>query len=236
MRAKHTGQYLKGIEAYILNTIYKVKQGINNIHCKEVLCLRYPHFETREIKDILISTLALGFIFTYPNLNPLIIAVYTIVIALSFIPHELAHKFMAIKYGAYARFEMFKQGLIFALLLAVVTNGGFVFAAPGAVMIYTQFMSKRGMHEIHITEKENAYISAVGPLMNILVAFLFLALGPFLSGFFAIVAGIIIRVNVFLALFNLLPIMPFDGSKIFAWNRILWFVMAAFVFVLWQII
>ncbi|MCK4968853.1 MAG: site-2 protease family protein [Candidatus Aenigmarchaeota archaeon] len=199
--------------------------------------MKFPNFEKQELKDILISTLALGFIFTYPQLNFTILSIYTIVIAFSFIPHELAHKFAAMKYGAYARFEMFKQGLIFALVLAVVTNGGFVFAAPGAVMIYTQFRSHAGIHQIKITQKDNAFISAVGPGINIAIALLFVIVSfLFPGGFMAVIASVIVRVNVFLALFNLLPIMPFDGSKIYAWNKSIWFLMAGFVFLLWQII
>ena len=199
--------------------------------------MKFPTFEKQEIKDIVIATLALGFIFTYPNLNPTIIIIYTLIIAFSFIPHELAHKFMAMKYGAYARFEMFKQGLIFALVLAVVTNGGFVFAAPGAVMIYTQFKSNRGFHQVQITPRDNAYISAVGPGINIVIALLFVVVSFLVpGGLFAAIASIIVRVNVFLALFNLLPIMPFDGSKIYSWNKNVWFLFAGIVFVLWQII
>ena len=199
--------------------------------------MKFPTFEKQELKDIFVATLALGFIFTYPNLNPTIIIIYTVIIALSFIPHELAHKFMAMKYGAYARFEMFKQGLIFALVLAVVTNGGFVFAAPGAVMIYTQFKSNRGFHQVQITAKDNAYISAVGPGINVVIALLFVIISfLFPGGFIALIASIIVRVNVFLALFNLLPIMPFDGSKIYSWNKNAWFLFAGIVFVLWQII
>ncbi|NOR85008.1 hypothetical protein GQ473_02730 [archaeon] len=199
--------------------------------------MKFPNFEKQELKDIFVTTLALGFIFTYPNLNPVIIVIYTIVIAFSFIPHELAHKFMAMKYGAYARFEMFKQGLIFALVLAVITNGGFVFAAPGAVMIYTQFKSNRGFHQVQITSRDNAYISAVGPGINVVIALLFLLISfLFPGGFMALIASIIVRVNVFLALFNLLPIMPFDGSKIYSWNKNVWFLFAGIVFVLWQVI
>jgi len=199
--------------------------------------MKLPGFETQEIKEILISTIALGFIFAYPNIDLMIIALYIFVLGISFVPHELAHKFMAMKYGAYARYEMWKQGLAFALLLAVITGGGFVFAAPGAVVIYTQFMSKRGYHEIYITEKKNAYISLVGPGMNVLVALLFFLASPLVSGeFLGLIVAMVIHVNLFLALFNMIPMHPLDGSKIFAWDKKVWLAMFALVFVLWQII
>jgi len=30
------------------------------------------------------------------------------------------------------------------------------------------------------------------------------------------------RVNLFLATFNMLPIMPLDGAKVFRWNKLIW--------------
>ena len=48
--------------------------------------------------------------------------------------------------------------------------------------------------------------------------------GDFLQIVFAL-AG---RVNFFFAFFNLLPILMLDGSKVFAWNKLIW----AFFFLL----
>ncbi len=104
---------------------------------------------------------------------------------------------------------MFPFGLMLALLVSLV---GFVFAAPGAVYIMGS-----------VSSKENGKISLAGPLINIIIATLCL---PFVFIFvFIIPAGYILNfvfvvywVNSFLALFNLLPIYPLDGSKVFRWN------------------
>ena len=80
-----------------------------------------------------------------------------------FLFHELAHKFLAQHYGCTAEFRAFNQMLYLALGLAAVT--GFIFAAPGAVMIAGR-----------VTLRENGKISLAGPLTNFILAFVFLGL------------------------------------------------------------
>ncbi len=64
-----------------------------------------------------------------------------------------------------------------------------------------------------------AIVSAAGPLTNLLLAVIFavlvrLALPLNLSLSFVELAGYIVYINILLALFNLIPIPPLDGSKI----------------------
>ena len=191
-------------------------------------------FDRQEIKDIILSTLALAFIFFYglygyqliSNLNSGALYAYLIyltIIFFAFIPHELAHKFTAIKYGCQARYQIWWKGLKFALILAMITNGNFVIAAPGAVMIYSMRKDIFGHTHSTITPKENAYISMAGPIANLIVATLMLSLSGILTiGGFDL-ARSIGYVSCFLAMFNLIPIPPLDGSKIITWNNSVWF-------------
>jgi Zn-dependent protease len=126
-------------------------------------------FTTREIRDIIISmfviSLAFAFIFARMNINNIIfyLPITLVVVGFGFILHELAHKFVAIRYGYWAEYKMWAQGLIFALITAYF---GIVFAAPGAVYI----------HGYHIKTKENGIISLAGPATNIVLALIFLVL------------------------------------------------------------
>ncbi|MBU4246352.1 MAG: site-2 protease family protein [Nanoarchaeota archaeon] len=181
-------------------------------------------FSTEEIRDIAISTIALGIIFSIgPGFSFAEAGLITVIVALSFIPHELAHKFAAVHYKCFAQYEMWKNGLIMALLLAIVTNGGFVFAAPGAVVIYTVFQSRHGLHQIVLSPRQNGIISIAGPLTNMFIAALFFIFAP---TFF--LTKSIVYINTFLAAFNLLPIPPLDGSKVFYWNKFVWLGMMLF--------
>src|SRR3989344_527368 len=82
---------------------------------------------------------------------------------IGFLLHELAHKFVAQRYGCVAEFRAFPSMLYLAVGLAVLL--GVIFAAPGAVMI-------SGM----ITRKENGLVSLAGPLTNYVLAMIFLGL------------------------------------------------------------
>ncbi len=148
------------------------------------------------------------------------LGVLIITVGAGFILHELAHKFVAQMYGAKAEFRMWPQGLAMMFLFALVF--GFVFAAPGAVYIYAT----------QISRKENGIISAAGPVTNMILAIIFLMFLPFAvinfgpKSIISEIALIGYSVNGILALFNLIPIFPLDGSKILRWNWIAWLAIA----------
>jgi len=154
-----------------------------------------PVFSRIEIRDIAISVAVLTAAFTLifsdwklfsndftTNLLCWIAAAFLLVI-LSFMLHEMGHKF----------------------------------TAPGAVYI-------RG----YITDEMNGKISAAGPAVNIVigaVSFVMYLIVP--NGLSAAIFFLLAYINSFLAVFNLLPIPPLDGSKIYKWNLPLYIVMLA---------
>ena len=177
-----------------------------------------------ERNDLIISWLTVSFafawigfgIFSLKGLETFLtqFAIMLVAVGTGFILHELAHKYVGIHYGAHAEFRAWRQGLLLAIGLAILTSGAFVFAAPGAVYVYGN----------SITRKQNGIISWVGPLTNIAVALGFGALLAVLrpGEFLARIMVSAMYVNLFLAAFNLLPIFPLDGSKVFVWNKAIW--------------
>ena len=139
-------------------------------------------------------------------------------VGIGFILHEMAHKFTAIKFGYWAEFRKDNTMLLFAVLLAALV--GFVFAAPGATVIYSNSASGQGL-----TRKENGIISASGPVVNLLLCIPFAGLvliGTSLMGASGILLtqiGIFgIQINAMIAAFNMIPISVLDGRKVMAWN------------------
>lgn len=143
------------------------------------------------------------------------LAITLVAVGTGFIFHELAHKYASIHYGAHAEFFAWPVGLGIALLLAFTV--GIVFAAPGAVYIMAP----------HLSKKQNGIISAVGPITNILIGLVFFVLGIILAAiapqsFLKEIAIGAFQINFVLAFFNMLPIFPLDGSKVFAWDKGIW--------------
>ena len=185
-------------------------------------------FTGKEIRDLIISfiVIALGFTILYSHGDyshvTLIFPVVMIGVGAGFIFHELGHKFVAMHYGYYAEYELWPTGLLIALVSSFF---GFIFAAPGAVVIY-----RNGMEE-----KTNGLISIAGPLVNIALGFIFFLILISLGDFVYTDTGAIVylicmlgtRINFFLAAFNLLPIPPLDGSKVMAWSLPIWLITFA---------
>ena len=187
-------------------------------------------FTSHEVRDILISMFVIAFIFAYlfgrndaNALNALItlIPVTFLTVGVGFVLHELAHKFVAVRYGFQAEFKMWVQGLIFALITAYF---GFVFAAPGAVYIHGDYISR----------EENGKISIAGPLTNIILALFFLVLMyvPTSSSLITMIATFGFAVNSFLAFFNLIPVSILDGAKVLKWNPVVWGITAVVALIL----
>jgi Zn-dependent protease len=171
-------------------------------------------FSKNEIKDLLISVLALALIFSSFQID--LIPMTLFVVILVFFSHELGHKFLAQHYGLAAEYRMWLWGIILGLIVAILP-GGFVFVAPGAV--YISHRREFAFQVSRLTRRQYGLINFIGPLINIIVGVAMITLNFFVPLELFILTA---RVSLFLAMFNLIPIPPLDGSKIFAWDRRLW--------------
>src|SRR3989344_5715026 len=132
-----------------------------------------------------------------------------IVVGTGFLLHELGHKIVAQRYKYFAEFRSFDEMLFLAVIMSFF---GFVFAAPGAVMIGGK----------SIREDHNGKISIAGPLVNLMLAVVFMLVFYASAGFVQTVAEFGMKINGWLALFNLIPVWQFDGAKVYKWRKGLW--------------
>ncbi len=184
--------------------------------------------KTREIVHLVASLLVLTIAFTYPSLSPERMIIVAFGVGTGFLLHELAHKFTAQRYGYAADYEASPVGLLLAIGLSIITSGGFVFAAPGAVMIRGKRVLYSPLEDRYWdslqSAKEFAYISVSGAVVNLILALSFI-----IASFFVMPSGLAYAVlskgafiNVFLAGFNMIPFGPLDGAKVWRYNPVLW--------------
>jgi Zn-dependent protease len=169
----------------------------------------------KELIDLLKAWVAVGIAFTIVDgltferiFSRLALSLF--LVGTAFILHELAHKLVAQKYGCMAEFRSFDKMLFAAMMMSFL---GFVIAAPGAVMIYGR-----------VSRRQNGIISMAGPLTNLVVAAISYTLMLLGAGH---IAALAFSINSMIALFNMIPVMPFDGSKILYWSKPAYFAMVA---------
>jgi Zn-dependent protease len=175
-----------------------------------------------EVTHVVIAFLVLTFDFVvlYGGLAVYDIGTELVLIAVAataaltgFVAHEMAHKVSAQRRGYWAEFRLSVVGLIVSVITAVF---GFLFAAPGATMI-------GGNPDTN----DMGRISLAGPATNFVFAIGFLA-GAFLAGafsgggFLSAVLLFLAYISAWFAAFNMVPIGPLDGRKVFRWSGAVW--------------
>lgn len=201
---------------------------------------------TSELIDLLLSFVVLTVAFAMVggglgSLSAERIAIVAVAVGTGFLLHELAHKFVAQRYGYWAEYKASMFGLILTFVMALTI--GIVFAAPGAVMIRKPAHSSRSTYDLQAnyegddaywdslerkTGSEDLWISLAGPVTNIVLTMFFFALlmsGMLTSSLFIAMAWTAFQVNLMLAAFNLIPIDPLDGGKIFRGNALVWVIV-----------
>ena len=170
-------------------------------HKEEVIDLLKSWF----ILSLAFAILFAGFEFTINMLVSFCMAAVTV--GTGFLLHELAHKFLAEKYGCVA---VYKADPLMLGITLISSLFGFIFAAPGGVYIL-------GI----LSKKRNGIISLAGPMTNVILALIFLATSLLTeSAIIASLSSIGFFINAWLGAFNMIPFGPFDGKKVWEWNKV----------------
>ena len=180
-----------------------------------------------EIIDLIAMTFFVGYIFSgmiparRENYDPLVhykrgfdferLKFAIMATAPAIIVHELAHKFVALGFGLNAVFYAFYRST-FTLMLGVftiiskLTGFGFMFFVPGYVSI--------GGTGTHL---QFALTAFAGPFVNLILwlGSWYLLKNKFYKKKHYLLLLLTSRINMFLFIFNMLPIPGFDGYKVF---------------------
>ena len=171
-------------------------------------------------------------IFRFIIIMDILFAILSVLILIySSILHEIAHGYVAYRLGDPTAKILGRITLnpvshidpVMSLLIPIMTylgsGGTFIFGGAKPVPV-DPFNLRDGM-------KDLALVSLAGPLTNIILALVATALAHLIfpgsgfneiaiSGFGGFLLTTIIKWNLLLAILNLIPIPPLDGSKLFA--------------------
>ena len=177
----------------------------------------YDGLDRRKLLTILGICLVFGLLMT-GEFKIILLTLPGVIIAMTF--HEFAHSWVADKLGdttprAQGRLTLNPLSHIdpFGLILLLFANIGW--GKPVQI-------NPRNFNSNKSIETCEALVSLAGPLINLILAFIFMIIYYALFWFtecseiILLIVFYTITVNIGLGVFNLLPIPPLDGSKIFA--------------------
>lgn len=186
-------------------------------------------FTLSEIVDIIVMTFFLGWLFSDAFRRPTekrdIVDYYNfnfqgikwrdiqfsaMIVAPGIVLHELAHKFVAMAFGAQAQFFAFYRmsSTLYMGLLAIVmklANVGFLFIVPAFVM------------HTPTGHFASAMIALAGPMVHVILwagACLMLR-SKKISRKKIYILSLTKKINMFLFIFNMLPLPGFDGWQVY---------------------
>ncbi|MDP3917059.1 MAG: M50 family metallopeptidase [Nanoarchaeota archaeon] len=179
-------------------------------------------FTINEIIDLIIMTAALGYIFmdyikSPASLTESILSkrkfdwdnfkFAALVTAPGIILHEMSHKFVGLALGITTQFNASYFGLFLGIFLKWISSP-FIIFAPG-------YVSLAGS----ISDFQRFLTAFSGPAANLLlfaIAYTILDRKKNLTRNQAIALHLTKQINLFLFLFNLIPLPPFDGYSVFS--------------------
>jgi Zn-dependent protease len=180
------------------------------------------------------------------------------ILIMSVVIHEVAHGYAALwlgdvtaKYAGRLTLNPIKHidllGSIILPAIMIILPGNFIFGWAKPVPYNPYNLRNQGWGEL--------IVAAAGPLSNVVIAIFFGLLIQFapilnLPGSFIDIALSVVLINLVLAIFNLMPIAPLDGSKILYGllptekaiafrqftERYSIFLLVFFIFILWDFV
>jgi Zn-dependent protease len=153
--------------------------------------------------------------------NLALLALLVPVLVFSMALHELAHAYMANRLGdptarmlgrltANPLKHIDPMGT--AMFAITYLTSGFMFGWAKPIPVQPRFFNR--------PHRDMAIVAIAGPIVNIVIAYVTAVVAiqifPSATGFFGDFLGLAFATNVLLAVFNMMPIPPLDGSRVLA--------------------
>ena len=194
---------------------------------------KYFGFEKAEIQGLLTALLAMTIIVSSrelfvdaPSFSVLMINFLKtafnsfLILTLSFAVYQTAQRLTAIRSGFKPEWRIWIYGLGIGLVLAFVSRGNLWFLAPGGLIVYHMAGHRIGSFRYGLNYWPLGLAAIMGPMCCVVLAIIF----KVLSGVFPANPLILLamHINIWLAVINLIPIPPLEGSVMFFASRMVY--------------
>jgi len=185
------------------------------------------NFEKKEIKDIIISSISICLMFLakdWLNINPkylINLGMNFIIVIFVLFVRLIVQKKVAKKYDCKVEYSFNYALFLIGVVLAVLTpTYSILMPIAGTITISSALYARLGHKFVNITTNEKGKIALFGSFVNIVLVFIAVLLKPLNLVFFEQ----FIKINLLMALFNMLPFPLLDGEKVIWWNRLVWLI------------
>jgi hypothetical protein len=188
---------------------------------------QFFRFQKEELKHLLISILAVTFIFAFNDKSQAFNLAYWVsnfiiimlIVTATFFVHVSAQKVAALKVGYIAEYRMWTTGLVIGVVIALLSGGKWYVLLPGGIFIQHMAIQRLGKFRYGLNVASMAPVAAAGPIANIVLATFAVAMSRqlhILPQFFDVIA----TVNFWFAIFMLLPLPRMPGLYVFFFSRL----------------
>jgi hypothetical protein len=180
---------------------------------------RYSNLTPSELRNVIVTILVLAFIIAFREFNLINIVSSLIIVSLSILIHLLAQRITGLSIGYLTEYKIWSFGLLFAIIVAFVSNGVVWLLIPGGIIIHHLAGHRIGFARYGLNYLGIGMIALWGSVASI-----------FLAIFFKIVYAVFplailhkaMIFNIALAVYTMLPIPPLNGSRLFFGSRMIY--------------
>ena len=148
-----------------------------------------------------------------------------VLVTITYAVREFAHRTVAVWLGYRSQFKTWILGLVVGLIIVFLFRGKLLFIAPGALVITHLPYHRLGKAYHEISMKHLGWIAMSAPIANMFFAIILKVIFVATQSEAVYVA---MMINIWIALFDMVPIPPFNGSRTFFGSRYIYiFVLGA---------
>ncbi|MBW2973247.1 hypothetical protein KY346_02560 [Candidatus Woesearchaeota archaeon] len=187
---------------------------------------RYFWFNKKEMRELVLLIFLFAFIFSFDKwgvekfdllmgIKSLVLAL--IIVAISVFIHHAVQRLAALYLGYRPESRIWWLGILIGIVVLIFSNGRLMIFAGSYFMIHMLTAQRLGKHRYGPSITSLGYVAMLGPLANVLFAGLLKMLNYGIGSAFL---ESMIGFNFMLAIYNVLPFPPLDGSKMFFGSRL----------------